>query len=43
LPVLKKKRLIKMLSIDDLVNWTILAQSQEIDQLRTFITGQYPG
>jgi len=43
LPVLEGERLVGVLSIGDLVNWTILAQSQEIDQLRTFITGQYPG
>jgi CBS domain-containing protein len=43
LPVLEGELLLGVLSIGDLVNWTITAQSQEIDQLKTFITGQYPG
>ena len=43
LPVLEGERLVGVVSIGDLVNWTILAQSQEIDQLKTYITGQYPG
>jgi CBS domain-containing protein len=43
LPVIEGERLVGVVSIGDLVNWTILAQSQEIDQLKTFITGQYPG
>ncbi len=43
LPVLQGNIVSGVLSIGDLVNWIISAQSQEIDQLRTFITGQYPG
>ncbi len=43
LPVLRGETLVGVVSIGDLVNWTISAQSQEIDQLKTFITGQYPG
>jgi CBS domain-containing protein len=43
LPVLEGDRLVGVVSIGDLVNWTITAQSQAIDQLKTFITGQYPG
>lgn len=43
LPVLAGGQLAGVVSIGDLVNWTISAQSQEIDQLKTFITGQYPG
>jgi CBS domain-containing protein len=43
LPVLEGEELKGVLSIGDLVNWIITAQSQEIDQLKTFITGQYPG
>jgi CBS domain-containing protein len=43
LPVLQGDQLLGGVSIGDLVNWTISAQSQEIDQLKTYITGQYPG
>jgi CBS domain-containing protein len=43
LPVMEGQKLLGMVSIGDLVNWIITAQGQEIDQLRTFITGQYPG
>jgi CBS domain-containing protein len=43
LPVMDGQKLLGIVSIGDLVNWIISAQGQEIDQLRTFITGQYPG
>jgi CBS domain-containing protein len=43
LPVMEGAKLQGIVSIGDLVNWIITAQGQEIDQLRTFITGQYPG
>jgi len=43
LPVVEVQKLLGIVSIGDLVNWIISAQGQEIDQLRTFITGQYPG
>ena len=43
LPVLEGDHLAGVVSIGDLVNWTISAQSEEINQLKTFITGQYPG
>jgi len=41
LPVLNAGQIIGIVSIGDLVNWTISAQNSEIDQLRTYITG-YP-
>jgi CBS domain-containing protein len=43
LPVVEGPKVLGIVSIGDLVNWIITAQGQEIDQLRTFITGQYPG
>jgi CBS domain-containing protein len=43
LPVLQGDVLAGIVSIGDLVNWIISTQSQEIDQLKTYITGQYPG
>jgi CBS domain-containing protein len=41
LPVLSGPDILGIVSIGDLVNWTISAQNRTIDQLRTYITG-YP-
>jgi CBS domain-containing protein len=43
LPVLDGENLLGVVSIGDLVNWTISAQSMAIDQLENYIAGQYPG
>jgi len=43
LPVLDGDALVGLVSIGDLVNWIISAQSVEIDQLHSYIAGQYPG
>ena len=43
LPVLDGDQLVGMVSIGDLVNWIISAQSVEILQLHSYIAGQYPG
>jgi predicted transcriptional regulator len=42
LPVLDGDQLIGIVSIGDLVNWIITAQSATIDQLQSYITGSYP-
>ena len=41
LPVLKDNKVLGVISIGDLVNWVITAQSSAIHQLETYITG-YP-
>jgi CBS domain-containing protein len=41
LPVLKDETLAGIISIGDLVNWVIQAQSSTIQQLETYISG-YP-
>lgn len=42
LPVLDDDALVGVISIGDLVNWIITAQSIEITQLHSYIAGQYP-
>ena len=43
LPILEGEKLAGVVSIGDLVNWTISAQSTAIHQLQNYIAGQYPG
>jgi CBS domain-containing protein len=43
LPVLNGETLVGVVSIGDLVNWIITAQTMEIHQLHSYIYGQYPG
>ena len=43
LPVIEQSRVIGIVSIGDLVNWIIPAQSRAISQLESYISGQYPG
>ena len=43
LPILQGDQVIGLVSIGDLVNWIITAQSSTINQLESYITGHYPG
>ncbi len=43
LPVMKGDALVGMLSIGDVVNWTISEQNMAISDLEHFVTGAYPG
>lgn len=43
LPVMDGTKIVGIISIGDLVNWTISAQSAAIDQLHKYISGEYPG
>ncbi len=43
LPVLDGEELVGIVSIGDLVNWIIRVQTVAIDQLESYISGQYPG
>lgn len=42
LPVMAGRELVGIVSIGDLVNWIISAQTAAIDQLEKYITGEYP-
>jgi CBS domain-containing protein len=43
LPVLDGERVVGIVSIGDLVNWTITAHEQTIGHLQDYIEGKYPG
>jgi CBS domain-containing protein len=43
LPVVDGNRMVGIVSIGDLVNWTISAQTATIHHLESYIAGQYPG
>lgn len=43
LPVVEGGKVMGIISVGDLVKWIIQAQSATIDQLQSYISGQYPG
>ena len=42
LPVMDGARIVGLLSIGDVVNWTIATQKNAIEDLTNFVTGAYP-
>ena len=43
LPVLEGDKVMGIVSIGDLVNWVIHAQSAALEQMQSYISGGYPG
>jgi CBS domain-containing protein len=43
LPVMDGEKLLGVVSIGDLVNWTISAQHDALNQMADYISGKYPG
>lgn len=43
LPVVEGDKMLGIVSIGDLVNWTISCQTATISHLESYIAGQYPG
>jgi CBS domain-containing protein len=41
LPVVRDDQIVGMISIGDLVNWTISAQNAALEQLENYISGGY--
>jgi CBS domain-containing protein len=43
LPVVHESRIVGVVSIGDMVRWMLHAREQEVEELRGYVVGQYPG
>ena len=43
LPVVRDSRIVGIVSIGDLVRWMLHDREREVDELRGYVVGQYPG
>jgi CBS domain-containing protein len=43
LPVVRDSRIVGIVSIGDMVRWSLQHREREVEELRGYVVGQYPG